>query len=116
MTTEADSPRDVRRLQNAAAAGGVLGAIAASSCCMLPLLLFTVGASGPWIGTLVRLAPYQPYFMTLTIACLGCGYWLAYRSAQSSCSVNGRVSNRLVKSALILATLLVIAALGFNLF
>jgi len=53
MTTEADAPRDVTRLQNAAAAGGVLGAIAASSCCMLPLLLFTLGASGPWIGTLV---------------------------------------------------------------
>ena len=65
MTTEADSPRDVPRLQNAAAAGGILGAVAASSCCMLPLLLFTLGASGPWIGTLVRLAPYQPYFIAV---------------------------------------------------
>src|SRR6266404_4180834 len=73
---EADSPRDVTRLQNAAAAGGVLGAVAASSCCMLPLLLFTLGASGPWIGTLVRLAPYQPYFIAVAVACLGCGYWL----------------------------------------
>ncbi len=30
MTTEADSPRGVTRLQKAAAAGGVLGAVAAT--------------------------------------------------------------------------------------
>src|SRR5438034_1160471 len=110
---EVGSARDVTRLQNAAA-GGVLGAIAASSCCMLPLLLFTLGASGPWIGTLVRLAPYQPYFIAVAVACLGCGYWLVYRSSRSSCGVNGRASNQLVKSALILATVLVIAAMGFD--
>src|SRR5258708_40299034 len=71
MTTEADSPRDVTRLQNATAVGGVLGAIAASSCCMLPLLLFTLGASGSWICTLVRLAPYQPYFIPVPFGCVG---------------------------------------------
>src|SRR5713226_2672497 len=43
---EADSPRDLTRLQNVTAAGGVLGAIAASPCCLLPLLLFILGASG----------------------------------------------------------------------
>jgi mercuric ion transport protein len=78
---EADNLPDVSRLQNAAAAGGVLGALAASSCCMLPLLLFTLGASGPWIGTLVRLAPYQPYFIAVAVGCLGCGYWLLHRSS-----------------------------------
>src|SRR5882724_8305050 len=66
---DADNPRDVSRLQNAAATGGLLGAVAASSCCMLPLLLFTLGASGPWIGMLVRLAPYQPYFIAVAVAC-----------------------------------------------
>src|SRR5258708_30208314 len=84
---EADSPRNVTRLQNAAA-GGVLGAVAASSCCMLPLLLFAVGASGPWIGTLVRLAPYQPYFIAVAVPCLGCGYWLFHRSSTRSRSIS----------------------------
>src|SRR5260370_10633067 len=79
---EANSPRDVSRLQNAAATGGLLGAVAASSCCMLPLLLFTLGASGPWIGMLVRLAPYQPYFIAVAVACLGCGYLLLHRSSK----------------------------------
>src|SRR6266481_210174 len=45
------------------AAGGVIGAIAASSCCILPLVLFTLGISGAWIGNLTALAPYQPIFL-----------------------------------------------------
>ncbi len=107
---------DTQRGQRAAAAGGILGAVAATSCCVLPLVLFTLGVSGSWIGNLVQLAPYQPYFIAITIACLSCGYWLVYRSSQSSCRTSGHVSNWLVKSALILATALVIAAMIFNLF
>jgi mercuric ion transport protein len=38
-------------------AGGLLGALAASSCCVLPLVLFSIGVSGAWIGNLTaRLA------------------------------------------------------------
>ena len=107
---------EFRRGQYVAAVGGLLGAIAASSCCMLPLILFTLGVSGSWIGNLVQLAPYQPYFIAITVTCLSGGYWLVYRSPQSSCGVSGRASNRLVKRSLILATVLVIAALSFNLF
>ena len=113
---EADGPRDVTRLQNAAAAGGLLGAVAASSCCMLPLLLFTLGASAPWIGTLVRLAPYQPYFIAVAVACLGCGYWLWHRSSNqkrdAACST--RSASKFVNPALVVATILVVAAIAFN--
>ncbi len=117
MTTEADSPRDVPRLQNAAAAGGILGAVAASSCCMLPLLLLTLGASGPWIGTLVRLAPYQPYFIAVAVACLGCGYWLMYRSSKHQCttSCSTRSASKFVNPALVVATIFGVAAIAFNL-
>jgi MerT mercuric transport protein len=45
------------------ALGGILGAIAASSCCIAPLVLFSLGISGAWIGNLTALAPYQPYFI-----------------------------------------------------
>ena len=61
------------------AIGGILGAIAASSCCIAPLVLFSLGISGAWIGKLTALAPYQPYFIVVTLACLGYGYWLVYR-------------------------------------
>ena len=100
------------------AAGGLLGALAASSCCILPLVFFSLGISGAWIGNFTRLAPYQPYFIAATFLFLGCGYWLAYRSGARTCDegeVCGRpLPNRIVKASLILATILVAAALGLD--
>jgi mercuric ion transport protein len=99
-------------------AGGLLGALAASSCCILPLALFGLGVSGAWIGNLTRLAPYQPYFIAIAIASVGYGYWLVYRSSKIACAAGetcGRpLPNRLVKTGLILATALVVAAIGFD--
>src|SRR6266852_8159149 len=67
-------------------AGSVLGALAASSCCIVPLVLFGLGVSGAWIGNLTRLAPYQPYFVAATAACIGLGSWLRYRSRKAVCA------------------------------
>src|SRR5712691_2043339 len=77
---------NVRRQQRLMAAGGLVGALAASSCCILPLVLFSLGVSGAWIGNFTRLAPYQPYFLAVTIGCLGYGYWLVFRSAKFACA------------------------------
>src|SRR6266853_2007406 len=68
------------------AVGGVIGALAASSCCLVPLALFAIGVGGAWIGYLTRLAPYQPYFLGVAAACLGIGYWLRYRSRRAVCA------------------------------
>jgi mercuric ion transport protein len=108
----------ILRTQRLLAAGGVLGALAASSCCIVPLVLFGLGVSGAWIGNLTRLAPYQPYFLAATAACLGYGYWLVYRSGKRACA-EGEVCarplpNRLVKTGLVLATILVLGALAFD--
>lgn len=101
------------------ATGGLLGVLAASSCCILPLALFSVGVSGAWISNLTRLAPYQPYFLALTAACLGYGYWLVHRSRQSACAEGAACArplpNRFVMSGLVLATVLAAAALAFEL-
>jgi mercuric ion transport protein len=113
-----DHITDNRRRQGLMAAGGLLGALAASSCCILPLALFGLGVSGAWIGNFTRLAPYQAWFIAATMAFLGYGYWLVYRSSQQACADGaacGRpLPNRIVKTGLILATILVIAALGLN--
>ncbi|MFZ5733522.1 MAG: mercuric transporter MerT family protein [Pseudomonadota bacterium] len=100
------------------AAGGLLGALAASSCCILPLVLFSLGISGAWIGKLTRLAPYQPYFLAATIVFLGTGYWLVHRASTRTC-VEGEacarpMPNRLVKIALVMATVLAIAAVALD--
>ncbi len=114
---QADHIADNRR-QTLMAAGGLLGALAASSCCILPLALFGLGVSGAWIGNFTRLAPYQPYFLTATLAFLGYGYWLVYRSSTRACADGEACArplpNRLVKTGLILATILVVAALALD--
>jgi len=119
MTINQDArTANVQRQQRLMAAGGLVGALAASSCCILPLVLFSLGVSGAWIGNFTRLAPYQPYFIAVTIGCLGYGYWLVYRSTKIPCA-DGDVCarplpNRLVKTGLIVASLLAVAALGFD--
>ena len=115
---QADHIGDNRRRQSLMAAGGLLGVLAASSCCILPLVLFGLGVSGAWIGNFTRLAPYQPYFIAATLAFLGYGYWLVYRSSTRACA-DGKacarpLPNRTVKASLILATILVVAALGLD--
>ena len=100
------------------AAAGLVGALAASSCCIVPLVLFGLGVSGAWIGNLTRLAPYQPCFIVATLGFVGTGYWLVYRDSKRVCadgeSCTRPLPNRLVKTALVVATVLVLAALGFD--
>jgi mercuric ion transport protein len=118
IVDETDHIADNRRRQNLVAAGGLLGALAESSCCILPLALFALGVSGAWIGNFTRLAPYQPYFIAGTVAFLGYGYWLVYRSSTRTCADGETCArplpNRIVKTSLILATILVALALGLD--
>src|SRR3984893_1299242 len=101
------------------AIGGILGAVAASSCCIAPLVLFSLGISGAWIGNLTALATYQPYFIAGTLACLVYGYWLVYRPAKVACAEGAACArplpNQIVKASLILATVLVAGAIAFDL-
>ncbi len=68
------------------AAGGLIGALLASSCCILPFLLLTLGVGGAWIGSLTVLAPYQPIFMMVAIGLLAAGFWQIYRKPKNACA------------------------------
>jgi mercuric ion transport protein len=100
------------------AAGGVLGAIAASSCCVLPLVLVSLGVTGTWIGSLSVLAPYKPIFIAGTVGLLGYGYYLAYGKPKEACapgeSCARPLPNRFVKIVLWGATVLVAIAALFD--
>ena len=108
----------MQRRQELIAASGMLGGLAASSCCILPLVLFSLGVSGAWIGNLTQLAPYQPYFIAATVACLGYGYWLVHRSRKKACSEAEACArplpNRILTIGLILATILIVGALSYR--
>jgi len=49
------------------ATGGLLGAIVASTCSVLPVFLLALGISGSWISSLRSLAPYKPFFVIISL-------------------------------------------------
>lgn len=101
------------------ATGGVLGAILASSCCIGPLVLLTLGVSGAWIGNLTALEPYKPFFIAVTMVFLGLGFWQVYFKPKEACEEGSYcatpTSDRVVKIALWSATVLVLLALTIDL-
>ena len=99
------------------AAGGIFGAIVASSCCVIPLVLTLLGVSGAWMSNLRALAPYQPYFIAMTAVFIGFGFYQVYWKPRQVCNVDAACAqplpNRLVKSGLWIGTVLVLTALTF---
>ncbi len=100
------------------ATGGILGAIAAASCCILPLVLFSLGVGGAWMGNLTALSAYQPIFVGITALCLATGFWLVYFKP-APCAEGDACArplpNRVVKVGLWSATALVVLALAWPL-
>lgn len=114
-----DAPPSAAGLSQKLLAGaGILAALAASSCCLLPLALFALGVSGAWIGAFTRLAPFQPYFLVVAACCLGFGYWLRRRSSKIACAAGEicarPLPSRIVAIGMVLATVLVAAALALD--
>jgi len=112
------SQRGEEARQRLVAAGGILGALAASSCCIIPLILFSLGIGGAWIGNLTALAPYKPFFVAGTTGVLGYGFYLVYWKPRRACADDAEcarpVRSHLVEIALWIATVLVAAAFAFD--
>jgi mercuric ion transport protein len=101
------------------AAGGIGAALAASSCCVVPFVLFSAGITGAWIGNLTALAKYQPIFAGLALTFLAVGFYRVYRRPvvdgceTSFCATPA--SRRLAKTALFVATGVIAIALAWPL-
>ena len=98
--------------------GGILAALGAATCCVVPFALFIAGVSGAWIGNLTALKPYQPLFVGIAIVCLGFGFYSVYRKPKAADCAEGSYcarpsSGRNAKIGLWLATVLIVIALGF---
>lgn len=61
-------------------AGG-LSAILASTCCLGPLVLVSLGFSGAWIGNLTMLEPYRPFFIGAALIALFLAWRRIFRPA-----------------------------------
>lgn len=99
-------------------AGGLIGALLASACCIAPLVFVILGISGAWIGNLTALAPYQWIFVLMAVAFLAAGFWSVYSKPQAACSDESYCarssSGCLVKAVLWVGTGVVVAAVGVN--
>jgi mercuric ion transport protein len=100
-----------------ASLGGILAALGAASCCVIPFALFTAGISGAWISNLTALEPYQPIFAAIALGFLGYGFYRVYLKPKVACAEGSYCaspnSGRAAKIGLWSATVLIVIALGF---
>ncbi len=59
--------------------GGLLAGIAASVCCVGPLLLLFLGFGGAWVSNLTAFEPYRPLFIGLALVALSVAYLRIYK-------------------------------------
>ena len=57
---------------------GAAAAIGASLCCVVPLVLVSLGISGAWLANLTALEPYRPWFAISAVAALAFAGWRLY--------------------------------------
>lgn len=115
-TEQGQSPEGKQeRTEGLLATGGVIGALLAASCCVVPLVLVTLGISGAWIGNLTALEPFRPVFAAIAIALIGGGFWHVYFRKQPDCEDGSYCakprSSRITKTALWIGTILVLVSL-----
>jgi mercuric ion transport protein len=96
-------------------AGG-LAAILASTCCLGPLVLITLGFSGAWIANLTALEPYRPAFIAAALVALFFAWRRIWRPAAACrpgevCAVPQ--VNAAYKALFLVVCALVLIALGF---
>ncbi|GHE03962.1 mercury transporter MerT [Defluviimonas sp. 20V17] len=119
--TEPDTPRVDTTPPNRRglfAALGMFGALLASACCIVPLVLVTLGISGAWISNLTALEPYKPLTSGIAIFFIAAGFWHVYFRARPDCADGSYCakpqSSLITKTALWAATLLVLLSITVN--
>lgn len=82
-----------------AVVASVIAAMAASACCIGPVVAAVLGA-GALGGASVRFEPYRPWFLGLTMILMGVGFVSAYRRepecADGTCAPSSRRTTRIV--------------------
>lgn len=91
--------------------GSAIGAVLASSCCIVPLLFVTLGISGAWIGNLTALEPYKWVFIAAASVFVAFGFHHVYFRQASACDDGSYcarpAANLIAKSAILFAALLI---------
>ena len=75
---------------------GTLTAVGASACCVIPLILLTLGIGGSWLSSLSLLEPYRPLFIGATVLLLSFAFHRIYLAPRvcdpaSSCAQPNKI-------------------------
>lgn len=96
---------------------GVLGALAMTSCCILPLVLVSFGVTGVFIAQLGALYAYKWYTFALSAAFLGYGFYMAYKPVPAEPCADGTcsrpINRKVMRATLWGATAVVAVAMAF---
>lgn len=97
--------------------GAILAAIAASVCCVGPLLLLGLGAGGAWVGNLTAMEPFRPYLMGITLVLLGYAFYSIYSKPKAEACEPGSYcanpkSEKINKISLWIVAILVLGLLA----
>lgn len=101
--------------RGALAISGV-AALLASTCCLGPLVLMTLGVSGAWIGNLTALEPYRPWFLAAALIALSLAWRRVFRPEHSCAPGEFCAAPRVrrgYKAFFWIVAMLVIVAIGF---
>ena len=72
-----------QRTERRALFASALAAIAASACCIGPLVLVSLGLGGAWLAELRVLEPYRLWFAGAAVVALAMAYPRIFRRAQA---------------------------------
>ncbi len=104
------------RIGTGSLAAGGLAAILASTCCLGPLVLVSLGLGGAWVTNLTALEPFRPWFLGVALVALFFAWRRIFRPAVACkpgevCAVPTR--RRAYKLIFWVVAALVVVGLGF---
>lgn len=76
---------------------GTLTAVGASACCVIPLILLTLGIGGSWLSSLSLLEPYRPLFIGATLLLLTFAFHRIYLAPRVCDRESSRVQHHAIK-------------------
>ena len=98
--------------------GAIGAAIAASVCCVAPLVLLTLGVSGAWVSNLAAFEPYRPIFISISLSLLGLAFYRVYSKSRANDCATGNIcakpqASKITKIIFTLSTVLILGLATF---
>lgn len=83
--------------ESASIAAGALSALGASTCCVLPLVLISVGVGGAWVAQLRELERFYFVFLAIALGAFGYAFYRLYLKP-ASCAADAACAAPRVRS------------------